>query len=52
MAYELVKGCLLKTALKLLKITVQIISTGENAEEREPSHTADGNVNWYSHHEK
>ena len=29
---------------------LQTISAGEVVEKREPSHTVDGNVNWYSHY--
>ena len=29
--------------------TTQIPNAGEGVEQREPSYTVDGNVNWYSH---
>ena len=32
--------------------SLQIINAGEGVEKREPSYTADGNVNWCSHYGK
>lgn len=29
---------------------LKIINVGESVGKREPSYTADGNINWYSHH--
>ena len=31
---------------------LQITSAGENVEEREPSNTTGGNINWYNHYGK
>ena len=32
--------------------SLQIINAGEAVEKREPSYTAGGNVNWFSHYGK
>ena len=34
---------------KLIILTLQITNAGEGVKKREPSCTAGGNVNWYSH---
>ena len=30
-------------------ISLHILNTGKGCEEKEPSYTVDGNVNWYNH---
>ena len=35
---------------KKIETSLQKINAGENVEEREPSYTIGGNVNWYSHY--
>ena len=37
---------------QLSLVTLQITNAGEGVEQREPSYTIGGNVNWYNHCEK